>query len=198
MSSVIQRSAGDEKLQAWCEQLATLSVQTKCLTVGITSGHREANDARAIYRIASALDDALVQLSSQPKLLLCRLEVHKSSLAISLLGDSSQQADPTVRKSALGRWNQIDIDIRLGSTLPKQLSQIPRWLPKWKMAYDLILIDLGSMHLVPSRTVGRLCDAVFVMLGPNTCASAHWILEQVDLHQQAGCHIAGTLVANVA
>jgi hypothetical protein len=62
----------------------------------------------------------------------------------------------------------------------------------------MILIDLGPINLIPSRTIGRLCDTNYILLGPNTSASAQWILQYVDYHTYCGSHIAGTLKSSFA
>jgi hypothetical protein len=35
-----------------------------------------------------------------------------------------------------------------------------------------------------------------LILGPGTCASPEWILEQVELHDRHGTIIAGSLIAS--
>ena len=111
---------------------------------------------------------------------------------------SDPKIDPGIEKSALGDWHQIDVPMVLGNTAPWALQQLPRWLPKWKLRYGVILIDLGPIHLVASRTVGRLCDSNYIVLGPNSSASAQWLMQYVDYHSYCGSHIVGTLVSSFA
>jgi hypothetical protein len=58
----------------------------------------------------------------------------------------------------------------------------------------MIMIDLGPMHHVPSRTIGRLCDHCYVLLGPDLCASVDWIRQHLAWHDRAGSTVGGTII----
>ena len=185
---------------AWYEQLANQSQHSQGLTIGLISGHRDQNDPRCIYKIASRLVSAMPCNRTRSQLLVCRLDVQSPLLGrLGAWGtDTDQHVEPIIEKSALGEWFQVEVPMVLGNSAPWALQQLPRWIPKWKMRYSIILIDLGPIHLVSSRTVGRLCDANYIVLGPNSSASSQWLLQYVDYHAYCGSHIAGTLVTSFA
>lgn len=188
----------DESLLAWCGHIAQVSRGAKNLTIGLTSGNRNNNDARVIYRIMKSLQASVLQQSPTASLLLCRLNVESAS-ALRFLGFGKELSqEPLTAKSALGNWFQVDVPIAIGSMAPRALQQVPRWLPKWKMRYDLVVVDLGPMHQVPSRVIGRFCDSNYVILGPDTTASAQWISQFIQYHEDCGAHIGGTIVATSA
>lgn len=186
--------------EAWYDQLARQSQHSQGLTIGLISGQRDQNDPRCIYKIANRLVSALPNNRTKSQMLVCRLDAH-----CPLLGrwgnwgtGVDQQIEPIIEKSALGDWYQVEVPMILGNTAPWALQQLPKWLPKWKMRYSIILIDLGPIHLVSSRTVGRLCDSNYIVLGPNASASSQWLMQYVDYHTYCGSHIAGTLVTSFA
>ncbi len=188
----------NHRLDHWCQTLADQAAGTRNLTIGLTSGNRYANDARVLFRVAKSLtaniDQSRRNTGNSDGLLICRLDVNSAPL--NWLGSADDNAvEPIIEKSALGDWHQVEIPIVIGRVAPKSLQQVPRWLPKWKLRFRTILIDLGPMHLVPSRTIGRLCDVNYVILGPHTCASAQWINQHIDYHSECGSHIAGSVVA---
>jgi len=183
--------------EAWYDQIARQGSHSRGFTVGLISGHRDQNDPRCIYRIAARLTKAMANYRSNSGLLVCRLEV-RCPLWGSWLATPEQKVEPIVEKSALGDWHQVDVPMTLGNTAPWSLQQLPRWLPRWKLRYNIILIDLGPIHLVSSRTIGRLCDSNYIVLGPNSTASAQWILQYADYHAYCGSHIAGTLLTGFA
>lgn len=183
--------------ESWYQQIARQASHSQGLTVGLISGHREPNDPRGLYKIASRLVESMANFRCHSGLLVCRLDVE--SRTWSIFGEAAEQKiEPVIEKSALGDWYQVDVAMTLGNTAPWSLQQLPKWLPKWKLRYSAILIDLGPIHLVSSRTIGRLCDANYIVLGPNTSASAQWLLQYVDYHAYCGSHIAGTLVTAFA
>ena len=83
----------------------------------------------------------------------------------------------------------------VASSASWSLQQIPRWLPKWRESFQLILIDLGPAHLVPSRAIGRLCDTSYLLLGPKPCGSHEWIMQQLAWHHLSGSTISGSIVS---
>jgi hypothetical protein len=197
MTSFDQSTYRDQRLNQWCVDTVASNSGSKCTTIGLTSGNRYPNDARVIYRLAKSLSEALLEGRQESNLLLCRLDV--KSIAWGLFRSSENtDVEARIEKSALGSWDHVEIPIVVGNVAPKSLQQFPRLLPKWKLRYSTIIVDLGPIHQIPSRTIGRLCDANFVVIGPNSCASAQWISEQVDYHLDCGADISGTIVASAA
>ena len=188
----------DDQLQPWADHLARISRGTKSLTVGLMSGSRFSNDARAIFRMARAVQQGLTEQSLSRSLLLVRLDVHCPK--IPLLGSPTTELEnePTIERSALGNWMSVEVPVQIGNVASPGLKQLPRWLAKWKQHYEVILVDLGPMHLVTSRLLGRFCEFNYVVLGPTSCASAQWILQHINHHEECGAHIAGSIIAAAA
>ncbi len=183
------------------QQIAEHAIRTDCLTVGLVSGHRLGNDVRCVHRFAGQVISSLVEADCHEKMLVCRIIVERPLLKRFGLGfkeRTDQEVVPPIRRSAIGNWFQVDVPITLGDSAPWMLQQIPKLLPQWKQQYRLILIDLGPIHLVTSRAIGRLCDANYLLLGPNSSASADWLLQYVDYHAYCGSNIVGTMLASFA
>jgi hypothetical protein len=189
--------AVNSNLESWSDELVRQTSGSACLTIGLISGHREPNDARCVYILAGQLAQRLSTRHGDSDLLVCRLEIDCPVLA-RFRTVSDEPLEPEIEKSALGNWHEVEVPMTLGQSAPWALKALPRWLPKWKLRYKMILIDLGPINLIPSRTIGRLCDANYLLLGPNSSASAQWILQYVDYHTYCGSHIAGTLVSSFA
>lgn len=194
--AMMRNEQSQSRLHAWCNKVALAVEQASVVTVGLLSGNRNNNDSRAIYRIASGLEEALARKSNRKSMLLCRLNVRKATPISIFSRDDSQIVEPRIEKSVLGSWSKVDLSLEVSNVAPKLLQQVPRWFPKWKLRYNLILVDLGPMHMVPSRVIGRLCDLNVILLGPESSASAQWVAERVQQHEDCGVHIAGTLVSS--
>jgi hypothetical protein len=171
---------------------------SKCATIGLTSGSRNLNESRSVYRLVNSIASLLDRGSEDSDLLLCRLEVQPKAWP-----RATQRAieEPlkNIEKSVLGNWYQLDVSIECDRpTASHVLQQLPHALSKWQLRYKAVIMDLGPMHLPPSRILGRLCDVSFVMLGPNSCASAQWINQYIEYHEECGATIAGTIIASVA
>jgi hypothetical protein len=197
MTTSEQSTCRDQQLNNWCVDIVANNSGSKCITIGLTSGNRNPNDARVIYRLVKSLSESLLERRQESNLLLCRLDV--KSVAWELFRSTENtDVDARIEKSALGSWDHVEIPVVVSNVAPKSLQQIPRLLPKWKLRYSTIVVDLGPINQVPSRTIGRLCDSNFVVIGPNSCASAQWISQHVDYHLDCGAHINGTIVASAA
>ncbi|MBX3422372.1 MAG: hypothetical protein KF752_12540 [Pirellulaceae bacterium] len=183
-------------LRTWAEGMVVGRVPGRGISIGMISGHRDACDLRAVYMVAKELSLAINSIPGNQGLLLIRLSMY--SKLPGMKSGVEESVEPLVQKSALGAWHQTEISIQLGSTASPALQQLPRWVVNWKLGYSLILLDLGPIHLVPSRMLGRLCDQNFLLLGPNFCASAQWLMQFIDYHAYCGSHIAGTLVSSLA
>lgn len=181
----------------WCEDWIEKLADSTSITIGLISGHREPNDPRSVHRIAKRMSEALSAHSSHLSMLVCNLNIHTG---VTVFGAKTNETldEPEITKSALGNWDQVQVAMRIGSSAPEPLQRLPKWLAKWKHRYSLILVDLGPIHLIPSRMLGRLCDANYLMLGPNWCASSQWLLQYVDYHEYCGSHILGTVVTTIA
>ena len=188
-------------LQTWIKAIAKSVETAKCTTIGLTSGSRQLNDRRVIDMLCKALMQDFSNSASDPKMLVIRLDVRKSrifeTLAFDRLGKPQDKVPNPVR-SPLGNWSTVDIPMPVGPTAAPALQYLPRWLPKWKEQFGLVLIDLGPMNMVPSRLIGRLCDNCFLLLGPDSCASQEWILQHMAWHDQSGSTIAGSILTTVA
>lgn len=188
----------DPRLTAWANEIAGITCQSKNVTLGLISGNRFSNDARVIFRIVRQLQQSLASISSDASILLCRLDVRSPSSMSLLIKESDELPEPKIERSALGNWSVVEVPMTVGNVAPRALQMVPRLLPKWKMRYNLVVIDLGPLHVVPSRIVGRLCDCNYVVLGPGSCASAQWITQYINYHEDCGSHIAGTVCATSA
>ncbi len=198
MMDTKQIQTDEDRLASWSSELSKIVCTTKNLTIGLCSGNRFNNDARIVYRILKSLQAATAEVAPEANMLLCRLDARQTSPWDLVCSRDEQVAEPKLEKSALGNWDCVDVPITVGNVATRSLQQVPRWLPKWKLRYNLIVVDLGPMHLVPSRIIGRLCDGSYVILGPDSCASAQWISQYVSHHEECGAHIAGTIVAAAA
>jgi|LakMenE01Jun11ns_1017448.scaffolds.fasta_scaffold9924757_1 hypothetical protein len=181
----------------WCEQWVAKLADTPSIAIGLISGHREPNDPRSVHRIARRMSEALTAHPGRLSMLVCQLDIHTGGGMLSKKC-SETLVEPEITKSPLGNWHQVQVAMRIGASAPEPLQRLPRWLAKWKHRHSLILVDLGPIHLVPSRMLGRLCDANYLMLGPNWCASSQWLLQYVDYHEYCGSHILGTVVTTIA
>ena len=186
-----------DQLSDWCEQVLQRQLPQQACVLGLISGHRDPNDLRAIARIARVMADGLAQRPGRGELLVCRLDIQPLSLD-STGQPSTAQVEPRIDRSALGNWSAVEVPLPIGKTASWSLRQLPRWLLNWRMRYSMVLIDLGPIHLVPSRVVGRLCDENYLLLGPTSCASAQWLMQHIDFHEYCGSRVTGSLVINLA
>lgn len=185
------RSKPDSPLRKWSQLVCEHASAAVNLTVGFMSGSRLDIDRRAVDRLTGAATTDL----GLPTLLI-RLSVCGAAIYVPHAGTSTMVDDrPTPRVSPLGSWSEVSLDMPLGGSAPRVLELLPKWLVGWKKEYRLILIDLGPMHQAPCRTMGRYCDACYLVLGPYSCASHAWIMQQIALQSRSGVLLAGTIVA---
>lgn len=182
--------------QPWAAGIVSEARESKCTTVGLTCGSRQPNDRRVIDSLARTLSEELKVSHPDPRMLVIRITLDRSATLPKDVINSKELPKTTV--SPLGQWSDVEIPMNIGKSAPWTLEQLPRWLPKWKNRFSVVLIDLGPMHLVPSRTIGRLCDGCYVLLGPDSCGSHEWILQHMAWHDRAGSTILGTLVSRFA
>ncbi len=189
-----KHSPSDVALDSWTKCVVDQARTASCITVGLMSASRDASDRRVVDRLAKSLACALRDTDLDPRMLVVRLRLCSPQNG----HDNDQQSPPPEPRdmdSPLGRWRELEVVMPISHTAPATLIQLPRWLPKWKQRFGLLLLDLGPMHLVPSRTIGRLCDSCYLLLGPDTCASQAWITRHVNWHRQSGSVICGSLVS---
>ncbi len=177
----------------WSQSIADQARSSRSMTVGLMSGSRQSTDRRALDQLARQVSRAVSATRLDPRMLLVRLDIQVPS-KLARLADGEQRV-PEVKASPLGRWSLVEVPMPVLATAPWTLEQLPRWLPTWKAKFGLIVIDLGPMHLVPSRVIGRLCDATYLILGPESCASEDWIQYHLAWHARSGTHVVGTLVS---
>ena len=178
---------------SWGSAVATSAQNATTYSIGLTSGSRFANDRRAIERLVRSAATELMDATGASTLLL-RLDPQTADGG----APTTRIAAPVATKSPLGPWYELNLPMPEKGSAPWALEHIPHWLPQWKLRHRLVAIDLGPMHLTPSRVIGRLCDVCYVMLGPNTCASHDWIMQQIDFHSRSGSVIAGSIVSTAA
>lgn len=178
---------------SWGGEVAAAAQMATTYSIGLMSGSRFPNDRRLIDRLVKSAAQELCESTGASTLLL-RLD----SSAVDTSPAMSRTAPPTAVKSPLGPWNEIALPMPESKSAPRALEQIPHWLPQWKLRHRLVVIDLGPMHLAPSRVIGRLCDTSYLLLGPSTCASHDWIMQQIDFHSRSGTVIAGSIVATTS
>jgi hypothetical protein len=175
----------------WGSEVAAAAQSASTYSIGLMSGSRFSNDRRLIDRLVKNAAQDLGDLTGASTLLL-RLDCGAGPIGAP---PASRPPAPVASKSPLGQWYEICLPMPQSKTAPWALEQIPHWLPQWKLRHRLVVIDLGPMHLTPSRIIGRLCDTCYLMLGPSTCASQDWIMQQIDFHSRCGTVIAGSIVA---
>ncbi len=183
----------EQNVTKWGSEVAASAESATTYSIGMMSGSRFPNDRRVIDRLVKSVSSELIELTGATTLLL-RLD----SAAVDNSGTTSRTTPPVASKSALGPWYEISLPMPPSKSAPWALGQIPHWLPQWKLRHRLVVIDLGPMHLAPSRILGRLCDACYLMLGPSTCASHDWIMQQIDFHSRSGTVISGSVVATTS
>lgn len=180
----------EQKTASWGGEVAAAAQMASTYSIGLMSGSRFPNDRRLVDRLVKSASLELAELTGASTLLL-RLD----SAALGADALKTRSAVPAAVKSPLGPWYEISLPMPQSRSAPWALEHIPHWLPQWKLRHRLVVIDLGPMHLAPSRVIGRLCDMSYLMLGPSTCASHDWIMQQIDFHSRSGTNIAGSIVA---
>ncbi len=185
--------ASELNATGWGSEVAAAAQNATTYSIGLTSGSRFANDRRAIERLLKSAATELLNATGASTLLL-RLDPQAPDSG----APTTRTAAPVATKSPLGPWYEISLPMPGTKSAPWVLEHIPHWLPQWKLRHRLVAIDLGPMQLTPSRMIGRLCDVCYVMLGPETCASHDWIMQQIELHSRSGSNITGSIVASSA
>lgn len=182
----------------WAATLASEANHADSLTVGVVSGSRNPNDTRTVDRLMAALSQQLDVVGGRT--LRIRLETVDGGW-FGQQNDSQNDTNvneiPIAKKSALGSWSEVEIEVFDRAKTTWQLQQLPEWLPVWKDAFKLILVDLGPISSPASRAAGRLCDGCYVLLGPETCGSPEWIMQQTAWHSKVGSAICGSLLASL-
>ena len=190
-------SSGSAEL-AWASSLVSEALEADCLAVGVASGSGSANDARTIDRLLFVVSE-LLERSGQ-RTLSIRLEMvpaRRFGRSRTSSSASEEQRIPVAKRSPLGPWSEVSIPVSGRAKATWQLRQLPEWLPIWKDAFKLILVDLGPISSPESRAVGRLCDGNYVLLGPESCGSAEWIMQHTAWHNRVGSVICGSIVASL-
>ncbi len=133
----------------WGAMVAAAAQSATTYSVGLTSGSRFANDRRTVERLVKDASAALAEETGATTLLI-RLDPSATDHGAPPLRSNA----PVATKSPLGSWYEINLPMPVRSTAPWALEHIPHWLPQWKLRHRLVAIDLGPMHLAPSRTIG--------------------------------------------
>ncbi|MDX1929287.1 MAG: hypothetical protein SFV81_22355 [Pirellulaceae bacterium] len=183
----------DLQTAGWGGEVAAAAQMATTYSIGLMGGSRFPNDRRLIDRLVKSAALELTELTGASTLLL-RLD----STAREVNTTTSRNTVPVATKSPLGPWYEISLPMPQSPAASWSLEHIPHWMPQWKLRHRLVVIDLGPMHLAPSRVIGRLCDTCYLLLGPATCASHDWVMQQIDFHSRSGTIIAGSIVATTA
>lgn len=188
-------SALVDTAQAWAADVAQESMLANCTTIGLVSGSRHATPRCVIDGYARLIADAFSVLRPRRPMLIVRL----SARPVAASRRDNQQADlaPKVTASPLGPWSEVSISIAAGKRARVTLESLSYLLPDWKAQFGFILVDLGSISEAPSRLIGGHCDSCFVLLGPESCGSHEWLLQQIAWHARSGSTICGTLVTEL-
>ncbi len=185
--------SNESNYSKWASCIASEAHHADTYSVGLMSASRFANDRRAVDRLLRTAASELSQLEFGASTLLLRMDTNGDLSAPLRLGSM-----PAELKSPLGSWYEIVLPVTDKATNERTLEQLENWLPQWKQQHRLVVVDLGPMHLAPSRNVGRLCDVCYLLLGPQTCASHEWIMQQINAHDRNGTVIAGSVITKVA
>jgi hypothetical protein len=190
MMNQTQRDALDTvQLKPWTDLLEQLAQGAVNLTVGLIAGSRSSNERGALDRLAHA------GLPSARDGLLVRLNFGNEAVSKRQLRSArASEQNPISIPSPLGKWREVSVPMQLGSTAPKSLERLPRWLSQWKRQHDRILIDLGPVDQPVCRAVGRYCDTSLLLLGPETCASPSWLRRHIDHLTQCDVTLSGSIV----
>jgi hypothetical protein len=186
----------EPQTRAWAAVLAAEAHGSACLTVGLAAGSRTPCDRSTVEALVAEVAQELMKLDGSSRTLWIRLEPHED---ISLLkrSPSAEERIPVAKRSPLGPWFEVAVPIAKSGQPGRAAHLMPQWLPSWKQSFRLIVIELGAIHWIASRAVGRLCDGCYLLLGPSGCASQEWVMQQIAWHHQSGSTICGTLVATV-
>lgn len=186
--------SGQSPTSDWAQSIYRECSHAKCTSIGLASGNRHANDRRVVDSLAQSLVAAFgVKWSARAGLLVVRLDVFQSVLLERQ--DDQPVGAPRPAASPLGAWSEVTVPMPVGNVASWSLLNVPRWLPVWKSQFRFLLIDLGPIHLVPSRAIGRLCDGCYVILGPAPCASTEWLRHHIAWQQSSGSSLRGSIVA---
>ncbi|MFK7737574.1 MAG: hypothetical protein AB8B50_16180 [Pirellulaceae bacterium] len=186
-------NADDTCLSSWTDNLVVEASSTPCLTVGVCNGGREANDRLTMDHLLGRLERSLTRFAPDRRMLSIRID------------PQNMQADkpivermPIAQRSALGDYHEVQLSCERGSKNGHALNGLADWLPSWKEAFGLIVLDIGPIDSREARVSGRLCDGCYVLLGPRTCGSQEWINQQIAWHSRSGSTVCGTILAQHA
>ncbi|GAB5405994.1 MAG: hypothetical protein Aurels2KO_42250 [Aureliella sp.] len=191
--STSQTDVGGSTL--WISELFKSQSDDACKTLGMISGSKQNCDPNCITNIARQVSGCAAELGDNRSLVV-HLDVFLSKETDRLL-DQPAGIPPTTR-SPLGNWRDVTIPMPVGFEASWSLLQIPSWLSSWRSQFGVILIDLGPCHLVPARSIGRLCGANVVLIGPSATASREWLASHLDHLRESGVSVAGSILASRA
>ncbi|MCA9127983.1 MAG: hypothetical protein KDB22_12895 [Planctomycetales bacterium] len=180
-------------LVGWARSMVQRTDPVKCSLLGLINGSRYPCDRRVVDRLALNLSTELRMGHAKRRTLLVRLDIY----AAGAIDTRSTTDAPSISESPLGPWEDLSVAIPVGATASPALLQLPKRLRQWRREYSLVIFDLGPLNNIPSRTIGRLCDYNFLILGPNACASSNWIQQHIAWHQQSGSKIDGSILTTV-
>ncbi len=193
--ATLSEDATANTAQAWAADLAQESLLTKCTTIGLISGSRDAAQRCVIDAYARCIADAFSAVRSRHAMLIVRLD--DRPLAASRRDNQDADSLPSVAASLLGPWSEVTVAVGAGKQASDRLEKLSNLLPNWKREFGFVLVDLGPIAELPSRLIGRHCDSCFVLLGPEACGSHEWLLQHIAWHARSGSTICGTLVTEL-
>lgn len=192
---VAESNSVQNPLADWADSIVQDYSPNSCTTIGLMSGSRFVCERRVIDALMRVVDEARGQRRLSLPMLLVRLDVVEGR-PLERAPEQSEAA-PAPQTSPLGHWSEVTVPVPVGTRASWSLEQLPRWLYAWKRQFRLVVIELGPMHQVPSRVIGRLCDANYILLGPSTCGSRDWIMQHAAWHEQSGSTICGCLLTTL-
>lgn len=188
-------NASVDTAQAWATDVAQESMLANCTTIGLISGSRHATPRCVIDGYARLIADAFSALKPRRPMLIVRLSA--GPVTTSRRDNQQTELTPKVTASPLGPWSEVTISVATSRRARGTLEGLSYLLPDWKAQFGFILVDLGAISEAPSRLIGGHCDNCFVVLGPESCGSHEWLLQQIAWHARSGSTICGTLVTEL-
>ncbi|MFN3189239.1 MAG: hypothetical protein ACE361_01860 [Aureliella sp.] len=175
----------------WADGLVREAMEAECLTVGVMSGGRSGNDPRSLDRLLQAITSRMKTPATNARVLAVRcIDAELATSEVDVV-----DRIPVAQRSPLGSYCEVELVSTERKRIAPGLNNLPNWLAEWKNAFQLILVDIGAIDSVAAKSIGRLCDGCYLLLGPYSCGSQEWIMQHVAWHNRSGSTVCGTIVA---
>ncbi len=178
----------------WLQRLEETLQSRRTLSIGLIDG--------SVRPCGRASLDALMQHIVRPtghRRRACLL-VRTRIFATNNVGRQDDQPPGTPRPhpSPLGRWEEVETPLPVGSTTSWTEQQFPRWLREWQDRFQMVIVHLGPIHLAASRRLGCCVDESFLLLGPDRSGGPEWLQDQLARHTAGGSAICGSILLRPA